>query len=121
MVKTILPVQRNKDEYEFQDDNSQPVDPSSPTEIENAESETFCCFITFDYVWPLYNNEMCHVLILLFLFTDIPETTPSDSDITKSDGFVEMKEQWVTRTMFLVRVIAIRDLSLCVVFQSLSR
>ncbi|XP_065210090.1 sin3 histone deacetylase corepressor complex component SDS3 [Planococcus citri] len=38
MVKTILPVQRNKDEYEFQDDSNQPVLPTSPVELENAEN-----------------------------------------------------------------------------------
>lgn len=38
MVKTMLPVQRNKDEYEFQEDNNLPVLPSSPMELDNSES-----------------------------------------------------------------------------------
>lgn len=39
MVKTMLPVQRNKDEYEFQDDNNQSVLLNSPNELDNTESK----------------------------------------------------------------------------------
>lgn len=45
MVKTMLPVQRNKDEYEFQDENNEPGTPNSPTLISNNESEFFLIFL----------------------------------------------------------------------------
>ncbi|XKL59300.1 hypothetical protein PGB90_000316 [Kerria lacca] len=57
----MLPVQRNKDEYEFQDENNEPGTPNSPTLISNNENTL--------------------------------ETVSTEVDVTKCDGFLEMKEQ----------------------------
>ncbi len=39
MVKTMLPVQRNKDEYEFQDENNESGIRNSPPPVVNEEGK----------------------------------------------------------------------------------
>lgn len=50
MVKTMLPVQRNKDEYEFQEENNQTSLPNSPTEIDDIESKKKFVHLALRYI-----------------------------------------------------------------------
>ena len=86
MVKTMLPVQRNKDEYEFQEDNNQCTLQESPTEIDDIESRLSS---------SEGDNSLCFMNIYpLNTYVDVIETVISDAaQLSKQDDFIEMKEQ----------------------------
>lgn len=57
MVKTMLPVHRNKDEYEFRDENNEPITVVSPSRIPNEESK-------FSYLVPFCWAKLYHAVYI---------------------------------------------------------